>query len=562
MHDFLHRLGPQDRVLLVGDVRQHQAVEAGRPYQQLQEAGIETVRLDDIVRQQDPALKQVVEQLSRGEVRGAIQRPRAAGARARNRRPRRSGSPPSRTPTPETRTGRWSCRRTISHGRRSTRPIHRADAGHRPRPGSRAPAHASSSPARTSPARTANGPRSTSRGTSCATRRAARRSASHAGEYARVDAGRRPGQPRHGRRARAASASPTTRAGSRASRSIARRSARSRWGTACSSPRRTGSATWRIVSSARSSRSTPAADCTCGSIQGAPWRSPLKDHPHLDYGYAVTSHSSQGQTADRVLVHVDTERGGEPLVNRRLAYVAVSRGRFDAQIYTDDTAQLGDALSREVSHRSAIEPSRAPVGKHGRWSRRRWAVRRRRWSSRDRARASPAATSHDATARGPGVPTRVIPARAPGDRKWSPLAFALDRLFPKRGRAPYATLERLVVLVVIRAMSPDGDAGEWNCFLSYPTIARWSGMSVASVKRMLQRHCDGPAPLFFRSRSGQTRGHRHACYRFTLVRHPEQFAAARDAARADRRKVAQQRCATSNPNASHCSVSAKTSAAR
>ncbi len=28
---------------------------------------------------------------------------------------------------------------------------------------------------------------------------------------------------------------------------------------------------------------------------------------HLDYGYAVTSHSSQGQTADRVLIHVDTD---------------------------------------------------------------------------------------------------------------------------------------------------------------------------------------------------------------------------------------------------------------
>ena len=62
----------------------------------------------------------------------------------------------------------------------------------------------------------------------------------------------------------------------------------------------------------------------------------------------MTSHSSQGQTADRVLVHVETERASEPLVNRRLAYVAVSRGRFDAQIYTDDKAQLGDALSREV----------------------------------------------------------------------------------------------------------------------------------------------------------------------------------------------------------------------
>ena len=82
-------------------------------------------------------------------------------------------------------------------------------------------------------------------------------------------------------------------------------------------------------------------------------------HPHLDYGYAVTSHSSQGQTADRVLVHVDTERAGEALVNSRLAYVAVSRGRYDAQLYTNDKAQLGAALSREVSHRSAIEPSLA-----------------------------------------------------------------------------------------------------------------------------------------------------------------------------------------------------------
>src|SRR6266851_5785757 len=34
----------------------------------------------------------------------------------------------------------------------------------------------------------------------------------------------------------------------------------------------------------------------------------LREHPHLDYGYAVTSHGSQGQTADRVLVHIDLER--------------------------------------------------------------------------------------------------------------------------------------------------------------------------------------------------------------------------------------------------------------
>jgi ATP-dependent exoDNAse (exonuclease V) alpha subunit len=61
---------------------------------------------------------------------------------------------------------------------------------------------------------------------------------------------------------------------------------------------------------------------------------------HLDSGYAVTSHSSQGQTADRVLVHVDTDRAGEALVNRRFAYVALSRSRYDAQLYTNDRSSL------------------------------------------------------------------------------------------------------------------------------------------------------------------------------------------------------------------------------
>ena len=76
---------------------------------------------------------------------------------------------------------------------------------------------------------------------------------------------------------------------------------------------------------------------------------------HLDYGYAVTSHSSQGQTAGRVLVHVDTERASEKLVNQRLAYVAVSRGQYEARIYTDDKVKLARALDRDVSHRSAFE---------------------------------------------------------------------------------------------------------------------------------------------------------------------------------------------------------------
>ncbi len=81
----------------------------------------------------------------------------------------------------------------------------------------------------------------------------------------------------------------------------------------------------------------------------------IREHPHVDYGYAVTSHSSKGATADRVLMHADTEQAHDQLVNSRLAYVSVSRGRYDAQIYTNDGEKLGEELSRDVSKQSALE---------------------------------------------------------------------------------------------------------------------------------------------------------------------------------------------------------------
>jgi hypothetical protein len=43
------------------------------------------------------------------------------------------------------------------------------------------------------------------------------------------------------------------------------------------------------------------------------------------------------------------------LVNARLAHVSVSRGRYDAQIYTNDAEKLGEELSRDVSKQSALE---------------------------------------------------------------------------------------------------------------------------------------------------------------------------------------------------------------
>jgi ATP-dependent exoDNAse (exonuclease V) alpha subunit len=75
---------------------------------------------------------------------------------------------------------------------------------------------------------------------------------------------------------------------------------------------------------------------------------------HFDHGYAVTSHSSQGLTSERVLVNVDTDVHPQ-LINSRFAYVAVSRASNEVQIYTNDGSNLAERLSLDVSKTSALQ---------------------------------------------------------------------------------------------------------------------------------------------------------------------------------------------------------------
>jgi ATP-dependent exoDNAse (exonuclease V) alpha subunit len=83
------------------------------------------------------------------------------------------------------------------------------------------------------------------------------------------------------------------------------------------------------------------------------------EHRHFDHGYAVTSHSSQGLTAERVLVHADTNTHPD-LLNNRFAYVSLSRASHQAMLFTDDKAKLAPQLGAEVSKTSALEISPAP----------------------------------------------------------------------------------------------------------------------------------------------------------------------------------------------------------
>jgi conjugative relaxase-like TrwC/TraI family protein len=72
MRDFLARIAPQDRVLLISDPRQHQGFSARQGFEHLREAGMRTAKLDEIARQKDPALKSAVELLAKGQVPAAL----------------------------------------------------------------------------------------------------------------------------------------------------------------------------------------------------------------------------------------------------------------------------------------------------------------------------------------------------------------------------------------------------------------------------------------------------------------------------------------------------------
>ena len=81
------------RVVLVGDAKQLDAVDAGKPFAQLQAAGMQTAVMDEIMRQRDPALKEAVEASLEGDIRRAFDklgdqccRGRAARHRPRGRR--------------------------------------------------------------------------------------------------------------------------------------------------------------------------------------------------------------------------------------------------------------------------------------------------------------------------------------------------------------------------------------------------------------------------------------------------------------------------------------------
>lgn len=78
---------------------------------------------------------------------------------------------------------------------------------------------------------------------------------------------------------------------------------------------------------------------------------------HIDHAYATTVHSSQGLTADRVLIDADA---ASRTTAKDVYYVAVSRARHEARIFTNDRAGLPAAVMRETVKTAALDVAKRP----------------------------------------------------------------------------------------------------------------------------------------------------------------------------------------------------------
>ena len=75
---------------------------------------------------------------------------------------------------------------------------------------------------------------------------------------------------------------------------------------------------------------------------------------HLDRAWAATVHAFQGRTVDRIIAALPT--GNPQLTDQRAFYVAVSRARDRAELVTDDAWKLADQLERATGERvTALE---------------------------------------------------------------------------------------------------------------------------------------------------------------------------------------------------------------
>jgi conjugative relaxase-like TrwC/TraI family protein len=352
MRSFLGKLNPDDRVLVIGDTRQHQGVDAGRPFQQMQEAGMQTSQLDRIMRQNDPELLKAVQHLANNEtVKGiamlAEQRRVTEIPNGHDRIAAIAGdyaaqpentiivSPDNRSRQQINEAVRVELRRngTLADDGQVVRTLsHRSDMTGADRKWA-----ARYSDGDLLQYTTGSKAEGIERNSFAAVRSVDARANTLTVE---LESGS------------SVTYDPRRLRGVNVFREVEREFAtgdRLQF-TAPNKDLGVANRDLGTVTAIEDGKMTVRLD---GKTQRAVTFD-TAEFRQFDHGYAVTSHSSQGLTAGRVLANIDTD-SSRNLINNRLAYVAISRASDDARVYTNNVETLGERLASEITKSAAVD---------------------------------------------------------------------------------------------------------------------------------------------------------------------------------------------------------------
>ena len=362
MRSFLSKLNPDDRVLVIGDTRQHEGVDAGRPFQQMQEAGMQTSQLDKIMRQKDPELLKAVQHLANGEtVQGiALLAEQGRVTEIPNGQNRIAAIARDYAAKPENTI-------IISPDNRSRQQINEAVRAELRKAGGLA-----------EDGQTLRTLTHRSDMTGADRTWAARY---NAGEILQYTTGSKAEGIERGSFATVQSVDARA---NTVTVSVERGS------SVTYDPRRLRGvnvfreierefATGDRVQFTAPNKDLGVANRDLGTVVGLKeGRMTLRmdgksaqvitfdtaEFRQFDHGYAVTSHSSQGLTSGRVLAHIDTD-SSRALISDRLAYVAISRASDDARVYTNDAGTLGQKLATDLTKTSALSFPERGINRRG-----------------------------------------------------------------------------------------------------------------------------------------------------------------------------------------------------
>lgn len=333
------------RVVLLGDTRQTKAIEAGRPFDQLQDAGMQTTAMKEIQRQKDPALREAVALAAKGDAQASLARIQGV-SEIRDDHARRvaiAADYSRLAPEERARTivlaGTNEARREINHAVRENLGL----AGH-------GQEFATLTRRDTTQAERAFSSNYAPGDVIQPERDYARFGLERGALYEVIENGPGNRLTVRGEKGDVVEFSPMT----------CRR-------LSVYEPERSELAAGDRVRITRNDSALDLANGDRFSVAAVSTRSvTLTDGDrrvelranrplHLDHAYATTIHASQGTTAERVLIDAATK---SRTTTQDVYYVAISRAQHEARIYTDHFAALPRAIGRENTKHAALDLKR------------------------------------------------------------------------------------------------------------------------------------------------------------------------------------------------------------